>query len=260
MEKFILVNLINPKRRFSDHCYPSSVKKDNSLIDIAIFKYGKENFSLEILGFYEDYNQKEKDFILLYNSKAPNGYNILDGGNEPPIKKGEENPFSIISKETAEKIKDMLEDYNIPLKNIFKELNVSRDVVRHINDGSSWNDSFRTYPIRPNEKIIQEQKVNQIKELLKTTSLSQKEIAEKFGFKRSFVTMINIGKNWYDEEENYPIRKTNKEKAEEIKKLLISTELSKAEIARQIKVSYSFVDNISSGKTWKDDNLNYPLR
>ena len=58
------------------------------------------------------------------------------------------------------------------------------------------------YPIREKDCIYKE-----IKKLLKTTDFSQKEIANLLGVARSTVTMINIGKNHFDENENYPIRK-----------------------------------------------------
>lgn len=47
-----------------------------SLINSAIKKYGKENFSFEILEYAENYNEREKFWIKYYNSKVPNGYNI----------------------------------------------------------------------------------------------------------------------------------------------------------------------------------------
>lgn len=98
MEKYIYIitNDINskvyigqsndPKYRFNQHCRPNS---DNSLIDLAIQKYGKEHFTMSILeGPIKNYNEREKYYILKYNSLRPNGYNILEGGNEPPLFKG----------------------------------------------------------------------------------------------------------------------------------------------------------------------------
>lgn len=48
----------------------------------AILKYGFENFQVEILGEFEvnQLDKKEKYFIEQYNSLAPNGYNVKDGG------------------------------------------------------------------------------------------------------------------------------------------------------------------------------------
>lgn len=50
----------------------------------AIQKYGFENFSWEILGEFpiEELDEKEKYYILIEDSLAPNGYNIQRGGKE----------------------------------------------------------------------------------------------------------------------------------------------------------------------------------
>ena len=48
----------------------------------AIQKYGFENFSVEILGEYpiEQLDERGAYYIEYYNSLAPNGYNLLEGG------------------------------------------------------------------------------------------------------------------------------------------------------------------------------------
>ena len=51
----------NPEERFLQHCYKN--EKYKSLINEAILKYGKNNFSFEIIGWFEDYNEKEKYYI-----------------------------------------------------------------------------------------------------------------------------------------------------------------------------------------------------
>lgn len=49
----------------------------------AIDKYGWDNFEHEIIEkdlTFEDAKIKEKHYISIYNTKAPNGYNLTDGG------------------------------------------------------------------------------------------------------------------------------------------------------------------------------------
>ena len=63
----------------------------------AVKKYGKENFTIEILEFYDTFEEALKNEIILikeYNTIRPNGYNIALGGyggdtysNQPKIKK-----------------------------------------------------------------------------------------------------------------------------------------------------------------------------
>lgn len=45
-------------------------------------KYGKDNFKFEVICEYslEERYDKEKEFIVLENSLAPNGYNATEGG------------------------------------------------------------------------------------------------------------------------------------------------------------------------------------
>lgn len=250
----------NPKRRFKEHCNVKNAERDNSLIGKDIEKYGKENFSFEVLGFFEDYNQKEKDYIKEFCSLYPNGYNLLEGGEEPPVLKGEENPSTKITEKRAFQIKEALLNYEIPLKEILKTLGVTRDIVRHINEGDSWRDDSLHYPLRPLETELQKERISEVKRLLKETDMPQKEIAKKVHLKRSFVTMINIGKNHYDKLECYPIRDTYKKKAFLVKKLLMETDLSLKKIADKVEVSLRMVNNILYGKTWRDNKLKYPLR
>lgn len=56
--------------------------KDNYAIHNAIKKYGKENFSFEILLECpaEMLNVWERDMIALYDCISPNGYNLTEGG------------------------------------------------------------------------------------------------------------------------------------------------------------------------------------
>ena len=192
---------INPVRRFKEHC------KNSTIIGKAIQSYGIDNFSFEILGWFEDYNEKEKYYIQYYHTLVPNGYNLQEGGQEPPLLKGENHPSHKISKQIAEKIQKDLLNFNIPKKQIIKKYKISYDILRHINEGNSWRNDSLQYPLRPTEKELNERKAKQIIKMLQETNLTHSEIGKKVGWNRSAVTMINIGKNHRQEGLEYPIRK-----------------------------------------------------
>lgn len=199
----------NPKRRFIEHC--ERTPKYRSLIHEAIVKYGKENFSLEVLGWYEDYDIKEQEFIQLYRCLVPNGYNICKGGQNPPTGQGENNNYAKISNETAKKIIDDLKNWSIPRRQIVKKYSISENIIRHINEGSSWFQEEETYPLRPKESELNNAKAKKAIELLILTNLPQNQIGPMLGWSRSAVKEINAGRNHYDSRLIYPIRNYQKE-------------------------------------------------
>ena len=68
------------ERRISQHKYDS--KKGSIGLGAAIRKYGWENFSVEVLEVcpVAMLSEREIHFIVELKSKAPNGYNLTDGG------------------------------------------------------------------------------------------------------------------------------------------------------------------------------------
>lgn len=196
---------IDPQRRWKEHKNKNYHYK--SMIGEAISKYGQENFSFEVLGWYEDYNEKEKYFIKFYNTLQPNGYNIMQGGENPPVKRHEENPAAKITLETAEKIQEDLYQFKLEKREIAKKYNVSIDIVRHINEGDCWLNDKYTYPIRGLDKEMRRDKIDGIIYLLQNSDMSQKEIGRKYNMCRTAITAINNGTNWHDEKLVYPLRK-----------------------------------------------------
>ena len=79
---------INPEQRKNQHkssAFNPADKDYEALIHRAFRKYGYENFTYEILAeiYNNDFdllNELERYYILKLNSKVPNGYNVLDGG------------------------------------------------------------------------------------------------------------------------------------------------------------------------------------
>lgn len=78
---------IDIKDRWSQHknkAFNSNERGYNSAIHAAFRKYGIENFSFEIIEecVAEQLDEKEQFWIKKFNSLAPNGYNILPGGQK----------------------------------------------------------------------------------------------------------------------------------------------------------------------------------
>ena len=106
------------ERRFRDHCTSSK-----SAISLAISKYGKENFSIEVIyeaSSLEELNIKEIEFIKQFNSISPNGYNLREGGDNSSF--GEETRKRM--SESAKRKPKMTEDTREKCPNLEKEKNI----------------------------------------------------------------------------------------------------------------------------------------
>jgi group I intron endonuclease len=73
---------LDPNKRWQSH--KSSIKHNSGcpLLSAAVNKYGINSFKFEVLiiCFDEDRYNYEKEYILKYNTLAPNGYNATKGG------------------------------------------------------------------------------------------------------------------------------------------------------------------------------------
>lgn len=109
------------KKRWSNH-----KSNKTTVIGKAIQKYGKENFTFEVLKSnlsLEQASELEEQYIKNKNTLVPNGYNVAKGGmNIIPAELvshyGESNGKSILTDEEAQYIKD---NRNIPEYVLYEE-------------------------------------------------------------------------------------------------------------------------------------------
>lgn len=262
---------VNSKERFISHCKSNN---DNSAIDKAIKKYGKEHFWFEILeSQIENYNEREIYWIKYYNSKVPFGYNIQDGGENPPVYYGENSPAAKISNQKVQELKSDLKNTKLSLSELSKKYNISKRQVLRINQGVSRAEINETYPIReePNRNgKLSEEDVDSIIEILKYTYRFNGDIAREFGVEVHLISDINQGKVHKREDVQYPIRNWKScgvilftyEQVTEIINALSKTKESIASIAARYKVDRQAIENINRGKSKKyiREGLSYPLR
>ena len=262
---------LDAKERFKSHCKKNY---DNSLIDKAIQKYGKEHFWFEILeSQIENYNEREKYWIKYYNSLKPFGYNILTGGEEPPTYYGDEHPNIKISDDDVLKLKIDLAETDIPLSQLAKKYNISKRQVLRINQGISRAALDEKYPIRKNPNIngkLTEQDVDNIIDLLKYTYRFNGDIAREYGVEVYTISKINDGTAHHRDNIQYPIRNWKSsgiilftyEQVTEIINALSNTEESIQSLAKKYNVDRRAIEGINRGtsKKYFREGLSYPLR
>lgn len=263
----------NPQYRFSQHCRNN---EDNSLIDLAIQKYGKIHFTMSILeGPIKNYNEREMYYIIKYNSLRPNGYNILEGGNEPPLFKGIEHPEARFkSIQELEQIVSDLKFTTNSIREIAKKFNVSTSCVSDINLGNTYYNAKLEYPLRkipnPSGKLTSED-IEEIIYFLQFSYDSYEDIGKRYGVEGRAISRINKGECHKQEYISYPIRKYRAtsnsckltyHQVSEIIDLISNTKISLRQIALQYNVAPNIIIGIKNGSTkmYRRDNLIYPLR
>lgn len=225
---YLVTNLINNKKyvglttktiehRWKEHinCSHSNGNASEFALHRAIAKYGEQNFIVEQIDTADSENelkQKEIYYIAYFHTYTndPCGY----GYNMTPGG-----------------------DLNTHLKGELSPCSKNSNDIRY--------------------KII---------DLLKTTTMKMKDIAIYVGLNSNdgekLVSMINNGDVFYQDNENYPIRQRSQTirgennpaaKTEAIIKvidLLINSDLSQTEIAKQCGVHYNTVNDINRCKRW----------
>lgn len=132
---------IHIEKRWNEHCQNSS----NSLIGKAIKKYGKDNFSFQILEEIQDItklNDLETYYIKQFNSLTPNGYNVvlIDSQEHHQFNKYDFNIFQQI-------IKD-IKDESISFQEISKKYDIDLSTVYYLNRGDCHTLPTEKYPLR----------------------------------------------------------------------------------------------------------------
>lgn len=112
----------------------------------------------------------------------------------------------LINKQLAQEIKEELLNGVLSLRALARKFSVNSSIIQNLNQGKLFFDEKVTYPLR----IINKEKpkyLEKVIDLLKSSNLSFREIAETIGISYSSVQGINSGKYFYNDTISYPIRK-----------------------------------------------------
>lgn len=258
-EKYIGLST-NIERRWKNHIQ----RNTNSLIHIAIKKYGKENFNFYVLEECDEKSlcERERYWIKFYDS-IKSGYNQVEGGNRPPIYKGENHHMAKLSDDDINEIYELLQTTELPYTDIAKYYGVNNSSIGKIDKGLIRSKEGFIYPLRQNFHERLDENSKKIIHLLESTLFTHKEIATKCNVSKSTVTMINIGKNHFDKNRVYPIRQkidSKEERNKQIIYLLKETNLTYREIGKRFNLSISTISDINKGRRGKIETENYPIR
>lgn len=130
---------VHIERRWTEHCLPSA----KSLIAKAIQKYGKEQFSFQVIEecLQEQLDEKEEYYISYYNTVVPNGYNIMDWVDGHAI-------YFNIDKEVLENLFNDIQNSEMSFDTIGAKYGLSRRTIIRINQGHTHFCKEKEYPLR----------------------------------------------------------------------------------------------------------------
>ena len=146
--KIYIGQSVHIERRWVEHCLPSS----KSVISMAIKKYGKENFTFQILEECKlvELDRLEKEYMQKYNSFIPNGYNIMQSiGNHQT--QWIENSLS------QEKFYFLVEDLlnsNLTFEELANKYSICTRTITRINHGYVHHHEEWEYPLRDTKRDI----------------------------------------------------------------------------------------------------------
>lgn len=246
---------------------------DNTYFHRALKKYGRENFSLELIEDnipYHLLDEKEKYYINKYESfyTTGKGYNLTQGGQW-----GSGTQKLILTQ--VDEIKNRLKNSTESFNTIAKDYNVTIYCISDINRGKTFYDNNISYPIReaPQHSYIDENKINIILDMLLNTQMTQSEIAYATNINLYTVGEINRGTNsWCPKDLSYPLRKPiqkntyqNKITLKEVQEIcydLCFTNIKIEDIGKKYNIAKNTVSDISRGISWKEITNNFicPIR
>ena len=177
-KSYIGQTIQNVKERFYQHCATKCSKAvSNMAIHRAIKKYGKSNFTVEVIEEIDsaNLNDRERYWIKYYNSYN-NGYNSTKGGQDGC------KPFKDLDVET------IIKEYNTgkslrTLGTIFK---VDKQTIKDLLVRNNINlRTTKTY------KLSQKDRKDIIKDL--SLGLSRKEIISKWHISKGYLSQLING-------------------------------------------------------------------
>lgn len=177
-KSYIGQTIQNIKERFYQHCATKCSQAIlNMVIHKAITKYGKSNFTIEVIEEVEsaNLNDRERYWIRYYNSYN-NGYNSTEGGQDGIKLFKNLDTESIIREYKSGK----------SLREIGRLFNVDKQTIKDLLVRNNINlRTTRTY------KFSQKDREDIIKDL--SLGLSRKEIISKWHISKSYLSQLING-------------------------------------------------------------------
>ena len=168
--------------------------------------------ALQVINDLKNTNLKFSELAKKYHCSGTTISNINTGirnkqDNEQYPIRPETRKSQKFSEQILDDIYDDIINTNLKWTELAEKYNCQTKVFQHINQGISNKRDGYIYPLRKEQNKKGSDKAVQIIELLETTNLTFKAIAEKLNTNSKTVSNINKGKSHKQDNRDYPIRK-----------------------------------------------------
>ena len=204
---------VDIKRRMKEHnseniqLVDKKIKEKIGFItEVEILERIKDKNNLSLL------NERERYWISYYKTyeDKTKGYNQTPGGDGAAP--GVDNVSAKLNEKQLQEVYQLLINSDLFIYEIAKKYNISSVSISDINCGRRYFNKNFSYPLRKinaNSKLSQND-IDEIYNLLKTTSISLKKIGEQYNVSKNTIIRINKGLTYVKENYNYPIRERRK--------------------------------------------------
>lgn len=193
-------------RRWNKHINSLNYREGCPLLKTAMKKHGIEKFKFEILivCFDEDLVKYEKEYIKRYNSIAPNGYNILTGGQIGDGKVGYKHTEETIQKikEKGRIFRESHPDHFETYREKHKESMAKIDLSSKVKNSEKYQQAIREKRVGGNTHLHKEKTNKKISESLKKYYQSI-DISERNKNRKVNTLSMNRAVNQYDKDGNF---------------------------------------------------------
>ena len=142
-----------------------------------------------------------------------------------------------------------------------REIYWIKKLETHRSTGKGYNSTWGGRSPENKSRVLTKEQIQEVKQDLKN-KVAFIDIENKYQISSAFISSINHGNYFYDENENYPLCKYYKEDKDydELIELLLNSTYSLSKIAEILGIGYSTVKKINAGALRKGLYPTYPIR
>jgi len=153
----------------------------------------------------------ERKWIAFYKETGANLFNIKEGGNDPPLMYGEDNPQSVFTESDVIQISERYAQGGITQRELAEEFGASREAICKIVTGQLWPDVDRPIthagknghqvahytggPKKPSSKLTKTD-VKEIRCLYNNGGIFMRQLAERYGVSYTCINHVIARRTW----------------------------------------------------------------